>query len=118
MSAHSKPVYSTDSGRLCSACGRALADCECRHKAASTVLGDGRVRVQRETKGRKGKGVTLITGLPLTEAELKELGKRLRQQCGTGGTVRNGIVEIQGDQRDRLVTLLRDAGYDARVAGG
>lgn len=118
MSGHSKPVYSTDSGRLCPACGRALADCECRHKAASAVQGDGRVRVQRETKGRKGKGVTLITGLPLTETELKALAKRLRQQCGTGGTVRDGIVEIQGDQRDRLVTLLREAGYEAKTAGG
>lgn len=118
MSGHSKSVYSTDGGRLCPACGKAQAECKCRHQAASTVLGDGRVRVQRETKGRKGKGVTLISGLPLTETELKALAKRLRQQCGTGGTVRDGVVEIQGDQRERLVTLLRDAGYEAKAAGG
>lgn len=118
MSGHSKPVYSTDTGRLCPACGRALGDCECRQKAASAPRGDGRVRVQRETKGRKGKGVTLITGLPLPETELKALAKRLRQQCGTGGTVKDGIVEIQGDHRERLITLLGDAGYEAKIAGG
>lgn len=118
MSEHSKPVYSTDGGRLCPHCGKALADCVCRQQQAETVRGDGKVRVSRSSKGRKGKAVTLVSGLPLPEAELKALAKKLRQQCGTGGTVKEGVVEIQGDQRERLVTLLRDIGYDAKAAGG
>lgn len=118
MSEHAKPVYSTDSGRLCPQCGKALADCVCRQQQAETVRGDGKVRVSRSSKGRKGKAVTLVSGLPLPEAELKALAKKLRQQCGTGGTVKDGVVEIQGDQRERLVTLLRDIGYDAKASGG
>ena len=118
MSAHSKSVYSTERGRLCPQCSQALAACVCRQQQANTVRGDGRVRVSRASKGRSGKAVTLVSGLPLPHAELQALAKKLRQQCGTGGTVKEGVVEIQGDQRERLVTLLRDIGYDAKLAGG
>ncbi len=115
---NSRPVYSTDSGRLCNACGRALAACGCRQREEAQIRGDGKVRLWLETKGRKGKGVTLISGLPLPAAELKGLAQRLRQLCSSGGTVREGVVEIQGDHRDRLLIELQKAGYAARRAGG
>jgi translation initiation factor 1 len=74
--------------------------------------------VERSTKGRKGKGVTLITGLPLENDSLKELAKKLKQKCGTGGTVKNGIIEIQGDHRQLLAEHLNLLGYKAKKAGG
>jgi translation initiation factor 1 len=76
------------------------------------------VRVGRETKGRKGKGVTVITGLPLGAAELKELAKALKSRCGSGGTIRDGVIEIQGDHRDFLVEELARRGWPARRSGG
>jgi len=69
------------------------------------------VRVGRETKGRKGKGVTVITGLPLDDEGLRRLARELKQRCGTGGTVKNGVIEIQGDHRDMLVEELAKRGY-------
>ena len=80
--------------------------------------GDGVVRVGRETKGRKGKGVTVITGLPLAHDELARLATRLKKRCGSGGTVRDGVIEIQGDHRDLLVTELDGLGYRVKRAGG
>ena len=80
--------------------------------------GDGVVRVGRETKGRKGKGVTVITGLPLADDELARLATRLKKRCGSGGTVRDGLIEIQGDHRDLLVTELDGLGYRVKRAGG
>ena len=76
------------------------------------------VRVSRQTKGRKGAGVCVITGLPLSEADLKKLAKQLKKKCGSGGTVKNGVVEIQGDHRQMLVDALIKAGYKAKLAGG
>jgi translation initiation factor 1 len=76
------------------------------------------VRVGRQTKGRKGKGVTVITGLPLAAAELQQLGKELKQRCGAGGTTRDGVIEIQGDHRDLLVEELQKRGYAAKRSGG
>src|SRR5690606_10077861 len=103
--------------RLCPDCGRPAADCVCRQRAQAAV-GDGRVRVARETKGRKGKGVTLISGLPLAGDDLKNLAKRLKQLGGTGGTVKDGVIEIQGDHRDLLLAELLKLGYQAKKAGG
>jgi translation initiation factor 1 len=80
--------------------------------------GDGIVRISRETKGRKGKGVTLIRGIALADKELKALAKKLKAKCGTGGTVKDGVIEIQGDQRDLLVTELSQQGYTVKRAGG
>jgi len=76
------------------------------------------VRVGRETKGRRGKGVTVVTGLPLAVADLEELATRLKKRCGSGGTVHEGVIEIQGDHRDTLVAELAKLGYTARRAGG
>ena len=112
-------VYSTDVGRTCPRCRRAQNECRCEQRLAGRrPAGDGTVRVGRETKGRKGKGVTVITGLPLAEGELGELAKRLKKRCGSGGTVRDGTIEIQGDHRDRLVSELTALGYRAKRAGG
>ncbi len=113
---NSRPVYSTDQGRLCPGCARPVAACQCRKQ--TVVAGDGIVRVSRETKGRKGKGVTLITGVAVPEEELKQLGTRLKQLCGTGGTVKDGVIEIQGDHRDRLFDWLGQQGYKVKKAGG
>jgi translation initiation factor 1 len=80
--------------------------------------GDGIVRVGRETKGRKGKGVTVITGVPLAGDALRELAGDLKRSCGSGGTLRDGVIEIQGDHRDRLVEELQRRGYRVKRAGG
>lgn len=110
-------VYSTEHGRICPGCSRPVADCTCKAKATAPK-GAGIVRVGRETKGRKGSGVTIITGLPLETAALKELGSLLKKRCGTGGTVKDGSIEIQGDHRDLLMEELQKLGYPAKRAGG
>lgn len=111
-----KTVYTSEQGRVCPSCGRPAARCECRAGKAVSK-GSGAVRVGRETKGRKGKGVTLITGLPLDEEELRLLAKELKRKCGTGGTVKNGAIEIQGDHRDTLVDELKSRGYAVKRSG-
>ena len=111
-------VYSTRGGKLCTECGRPVAHCVCARMREAQVAGDGRVRVARETQGRKGKGVTVITGLPLAAAELKQLAKALKATCGTGGTVKDGVVELQGDHRDKVVRELLTRGFDAKRSGG
>jgi translation initiation factor 1 len=110
-------VYSTDVGRRCPQCHRPVADCVCG-KDRPAATGDGIVRLQRETKGRGGKAVTLITGIPLGEKDLKALAKRLKQKCGVGGSVKEGEIEIQGDKRDILQTELESMGYTVKRAGG
>jgi translation initiation factor 1 len=89
----------------------------CREQA-EVPQGDGIVRVARETKGRKGKGVTVITGIPMDQKGLQRLAKELKRQCGAGGTVKNAAIEIQGDHRDLLVELLTARGYTVKRAGG
>lgn len=112
-------VYSTDHGRMCPGCARPLAECACRDRAAGAVpQGDGVVRVARSTKGRKGKAVTLITGVPLAAAELADLAKRLKRRCGAGGSVKDGAIEVQGDHRDALVAALESEGYTVKRSGG
>lgn len=110
-------VFSTESGKLCPLCGKQPVKCKCKRKAP-VFSGDGTVRVERSTRGRKGKGVSLISGLALEEPLLKALAKKLKQKCGTGGTIKNGTIEIQGDHRDLLVDELNTLGYTAKKAGG
>ncbi len=110
-------VYSTEFGKMCPACNKPKWKCICR-KEQSIPKGDGIVRLMRETKGRKGKGVTLITGLPLGSEELKKLAKSLKQKCGSGGSLKNGVIEIQGDQRDVLEKELGKLAYKVKRAGG
>lgn len=109
-------VYSTDKGRLCPGCGQPPAQCACRD--SKTVLGDGNVRIQRQTQGRGGKAVTVITGLPLTADALKELAKQLKQRCGSGGAVKDSAIEIQGDHRTVLKAELEQRGYRVKLSGG
>lgn len=110
-------VYSTDAGRMCPACRQPKAACTCG-KPPPPAAGDGIVRVSRESKGRGGKTVTLVRGLALDEAGLAALGKRLRSACGAGGAVKEGVLEIQGDHRERVAALLSEAGHRVKLAGG
>lgn len=116
MSLVDRIIFSTDHGRLCPDCGAAVDACTCSEEATPTTSGP--VRVGRETKGRKGKGVTVVSNLPLQAAELAALAKRLKKACGSGGTVRDGVIEIQGDHRDTLIAALAKEGFQAKRSGG
>ncbi len=112
-------VYSTDAGRMCPACRQPIANCLCKTLAAQQKpAGDGVVRVSRETAGRSGKAVTVVRGVPLQGEALAALGKRLRTFCGAGGTLKDGVLEVQGDHRDRVVEWLGKEGFAAKRAGG
>ena len=100
-------LYSTDRGRV-----------RPEKQKPAVPKGDGIVRVGRETKGRKGKGMTVVSGVPLHPEGLRDLAKQLKQKCGTGGTVKGGVIEIQGDHRDLLVAELQARGYAVKRAGG
>lgn len=104
----SRLVYSTDGGRI---------KPPAQHKDQQPA-GDGIVRIRRETSGRKGKGVTTISGLCLPEGEMKQLSKQLKQLCGTGGSYKNGVIEIQGDHREKLRETLAKQGHNVKLAGG
>jgi translation initiation factor 1 len=102
---------------MCPGCGRPVGECVCR-KDTAVPQGDGIVRVARETKGRKGKGMTVITGLPLPREGLERLARELKQKCGAGGTVKGNTIEIQGDHRDLLMEELKRRGYAVKRSGG
>jgi translation initiation factor 1 len=110
-------VYSTGIGALCPNCRRAARDCVCP-KGAPGAVGPTTVRVGRQTQGRAGKGVTIVTGLPLSAADLETLATKLKKRCGSGGTVRSGVIEIQGEHRDVLVAELVKLGWPAKKSGG
>ena len=101
---------------MCPGCAKPLDRCTCA--ATQAASGDGIVRVSRQTAGRKGNGVTVVTGLPLAGAELKALAKQLKQRCGSGGGIKDGQLEIQGEHRDVLVVELEKRGYRVKRAGG
>lgn len=104
---NSRLVYSTESGRI--------------HEPEAVVQrprGDGIVRIQRQTSGRKGKGVCLITGIDADDAELAKLAAELKKKCGCGGALKDGVIEIQGDKRDLIKTLLEAKGMKVKLAGG
>lgn len=110
-------VWSSEYGRVCPGCGKPLSGCVCK-KQQSRPAGDGIVRVRRESKGRGGKTVTVITGVPLGNEGITALAGELKRRCGTGGTVKDGNIEIQGDHADLLVAELAKRGYTVKRAGG
>ncbi|MDO9165510.1 MAG: translation initiation factor Sui1 [Rhodoferax sp.] len=110
-------VYSTEAGRMCPACRQPKASCRCG-SAPARPAGDGVVRVSRETKGRAGKGVTLVRGLALDALALAALGKQLKTACGSGGTVKDGVIEVQGDHCERVIEMLKSQGFVVKRAGG
>ncbi len=112
-------VYRSDVGRICPGCRRPIAQCACKDaRGRATRPAAGPIRVSRTTQGRGGKVVSVVAGLPLDEAGLTALATELKQRCGSGGTVRDGVIEIQGEHRDTLVAELIKRGYAAKRAGG
>ncbi len=117
-------VYSTDGGRVmtCPTCGLAYKHCRCeqveRGSAPATKKSDGIVRVMRDRKQRGGKTVTVITGVPVNEEMLATLAQQLKKLCGSGGTVKEGTIEIQGDHCDKVQAKLVEMGYRVKRAGG
>lgn len=109
-------VYSTEHGRMCPDCRQPQAQCIC--KAAAPPQGDGIVRVSRETKGRGGKSVTVVKGVLLEASALAQLGKQLKAACGSGGTVKDGVIEVQGDHTAQVIAYLKKQGYTVKGAGG
>lgn len=100
-------VYSTDLGRIAA-----------KKTITSPPQSDGIIRIRRETKGRKGKGVTSVSGVPMDESQVKQLCSELKKMCGTGGAVKHGIIEIQGDNREKIKLLLEKRGFKVKLAGG
>lgn len=109
-------VYSTDAGRHCPDCGKPVGECICGQPAIPA--GDGIARVRRETKGRGGKAVTTISGVPLAGDQLKELATALKKRCGTGGALKDGVIEIQGEHVELLLAELEKRGFKAKKSGG
>jgi translation initiation factor 1 len=118
----SRLVYSTDQGRLCPACAQPQTACVCKARAAAAkrLVGDGIVRVSRDASGRKGKVVTLVKGLPLDDMALQQVAKQLKAACGSGGTVKDGVLEIQGEHVERVMAWLsqRPEAWKVKRAGG
>jgi translation initiation factor 1 len=110
-------IYSTGLGSLCPNCRRPVRECVCP-KGVPGAAKSSAVRVAREIKGRAGKGVTTITGLQLALSDIEELATKLKKRCGSGGTVREGVIEIQGDHRDTIVAELNKMGWPAKKSGG
>ena len=121
-------VYSSEHGRVCPACGRTESRCRCRGKgarariqareqAAAAQASDGIVRVGRSTKGRRGKIVSTVTGIPVPANQLDVLAGELKRRCGSGGALKDGVIEIQGDHRDTLVEELEKRGFKVKRAG-
>ena len=114
-------VYSTETGRICPICQKPINECTCKKKKSrsqTNIKYDGIIRVQREVKGRKGKTVTTVSAFQLADDELKNLATQLKRRCGTGGTVKDGVIIIQGDHRETLITELKNRGFKAKIAGG
>ena len=118
---NSRLVYSTVTGRICPKCQSPISTCRCKRKQPepkSDIKSDGIIRIRREVKGRKGKNVTTIAGFALNDKALNLLTKHLKQHCGTGGSVKDGVVIIQGDHRDTINSLLEGQGYTVKLATG
>ena len=116
---NSKLVYSTETGKICPSCQKPVMNCSCNKKKSKTpdnVKYDGIIRVQREVKGRKGKTVTTVSGFQIAVDELKLLAAQLKRRCGTGGSVKDGVIIIQGDHGDSLITELKNRGFKAKIS--
>ena len=114
-------VYSTESGKICSICQNPVSKCTCKKKKSrsqANIKIDGTIRVQREVKGRKGKTVTTVSGFQINADELKNLATQLKRRCGTGGSLKDDVIIIQGDHRDTLMADLKARGFKAKIAGG
>ncbi|MDQ6962726.1 MAG: translation initiation factor Sui1 [Mariprofundaceae bacterium] len=113
-------VYSTEHGKFCPKCKKPVGRCICKQQQKNKISpNDGIIRIGRETKGRKGKGVSLIHGVPLQGKELQAFAKELKKKCGSGGTLKDGVIEIQGDHRERLLEILsKKDGWIVKLAGG
>ena len=111
-------VYSTESGRMCPVCRKPIGQCVCSNTPAARPPSDGIARVSRETKGRGGKAVTVVRGLALAPAALAQLAQQLKAACGSGGTVKDGAIEVQGDHCDKVMALLKAQGHAVKRAGG
>jgi translation initiation factor 1 len=106
---NSRLIYSTEAGRICPECQKSVSDCSCRKKQSepqSQSITDGIIRIRREVEGRKGKTVTIISGFDLNGIGLGFLAKQLKQHCGAGGSVKDGLIIIQGDHREKVQTFL------------
>jgi translation initiation factor 1 len=118
---NSRLVYSTETDSICRFCQKPVSKCTCKAKKSrpqTNIKYDGIIRIQREVKGRKGKTVTTVSAFQLADDELKSLAAQLKRKCGTGGSVKDGIIIIQGDHRDALLSELQKQGYTAKLAGG
>ena len=122
---NSRLVYSTETGRICPNCENSATKCRCKKgkkaqkmPAAAVYPNDGIVRIRREVKGRRGKTVTAVFGIPLQGRELDQFAKRLKQRCGTGGSVKDGVIVIQGDHGGTLQDEIKKQGYCVRRSGG
>jgi len=119
--ADSRLVYSTEFGQICPECQKPVSKCICKKKKPKTSLKtkqDGVIRIRREVKGRKGKTVTVIYGFQLDQSDLKTLAKQLKQQCGTGASVKDDMIIIQGDHREKLMKLLKAQSHKVKLSGG
>jgi translation initiation factor 1 len=123
MNSDRRVVYSTEHGQL----DKPMSDHKRSKKKGRKDLSNTQaiknpakqgIRIRRESKGRGGKTVSIVDGLPLSEKEMKTLLKKLKAQLGTGGALKNGVLEIQGEHRDKLLQLLEKEGYQAKLSGG
>ena len=118
---NSRLVYSTESGKICPSCQKSASECTCKKKKSKpkpNIKYDGVIRIRREVKGHKGKTVTTVSAFQLADDELKNFAAQLKRKCGTGGSVKDGIIIIQGDHRDTLLSELKKLGYAVKLAGG
>ena len=118
-----RTVFSSEHGRLCPDCSATSGRCRCKKKktnqtASPAPAANGIVKVSRTRRGRKGKTVTLVEGVPVSADELRDLASDLKKRCGTGGAIKEGVIEIQGDQRETLVNALEGRGFRVKVSGG
>ena len=120
MTGNARLVYSTDSGRVCPTCAKPAKSCSCKRKKATTqnkINLDGIIHIRREKKGRKGKTVTTVSGFSENTNDLKQIAKRLKNKCGTGGSAKGGVIIIQGDHRQSVQAYLEEHGFKVKLAG-